>query len=290
MRKVGGGGLALSALLLSGSVVVAADPEPKAKPEVVTLGFAWPTVLGADVTYRWTRTSTGKPAQGVTVVGRLNVAPEGENLRVEYADWKREPTGRTATGEPPVAPEKLVDVVDKRGALVRIDGEAPALVKTVAARTWQMLVGSWAGVELKVGKEYVATVEGPVPVVPGGKLKTTLRFRVERLLDCPGSPVAKCVELKLRSEPDHKSMAKLAAAMTPGEKDKGAPNSSDILEGVEEATLVTEPDRLIPHRLTITKTVSLGRPSREDPDGRSQVDRTTWTYDYTAATGQAPAK
>ena len=143
-------------------------------------------------------------------------------------------------------------------------------------------MGSWAGVELQLGKEYVTTIESPVPLVPGGKVKTTLRLRAERFLDCPGAPGAKCVELKLRSEPDRKSLAKLAAALPAEPGTKADLKSTDLLSGVEEATLVTEPAGLIPHRLAVTKTVEL-RPSADEPENRSQVDRTTWTFDYPAA-------
>jgi hypothetical protein len=283
MRRVGLGALVLSAWIAAPLVVRAKD-EPKPKAEVVKLGFGWPAKLGADVTYRWTRTSTGKPAQGVTVVGRLNAAAEGETVRVELGSWRRDPSV-PASATPPVAPQKVANIVDKKGALLRVDGDAPALAKASAARTWQMLVGSWAGAELEVGKEYETTTEGPVPVVPGGKLKSTLRFRAERLLACPGRPAVRCVELKLRSEPDRRSLAKLVAAMTAQSGAKADLTKTDLksagLEGGEEVTLVTEPDRLIPYRLAVTKTVEL-RPSAADPERRSQVDRTTWTYDYPA--------
>jgi hypothetical protein len=283
MRMVGLRVVALGAVLgapLSSGAKEKTEQKPKG--EVVVFGFGWSGALGADVTYRWTRTSTGKPAQGVTVVGRLHVAAEGDGLRVEYGDWKREAAGSAAAAAPPVSPQKLANIVDKRGGLLRVDGEAPALAKANAARTWQMLVGSWAGAQLEVGKEYVQTLEGPVPLVPGGKLRSTVRFRAERLLDCPGNPALECVEVKLHSEPDRKSLAKLTSALSAqsGKKiDVKDAEDADV-GGVEEATLVTEPARLIPHRLVVTKTVEL-RPAAGEP--RSQVDRTTWTFDYPAA-------
>src|SRR5438045_4120502 len=95
--------------------------EQKPKGEVVVFGFGWPRALGADVTYRWTRTSTGKPAQGVTVVGRVNVASDGDGLRVEYGGWRREAVGPSAAAAPPVGPERVANIVDKKGALLRVD-------------------------------------------------------------------------------------------------------------------------------------------------------------------------
>jgi hypothetical protein len=289
MRAVGAGTAILSVLLGTGGAAAGKDKEEaattKPKVEVVTLGFGWPQTLGAEVTYRWTRTSTGKPAQGMTVIGHMSVATEGEALRVEYRDWR----AQTAAGAPDAPPNVLQNaaaVVDKKGALVRVDGPAPALLKAGTAHAWQLLVQSWAGVEVQLGKEYEVTNEGPVPVIAGGKLKRTLRFRAERFLDCPGAPGVRCVELKFHHQPDRRSLAKLTARLLvePGAKADGA--LADDLSGAAEATLVTEPDRLIPHRLTVTKTVEF-RPTKDDPEGRSQVDRATWTFDYPAAGGAA---
>ena len=95
-----------------------------------------------------------------------------------------------------------------------------------------------------------------------------------------GQLLARCVELKLRSQADRRSLAKLVAAL--GGQTGAKAETASLLGGVEEITLVTEPDRLIPHRLVVTKTVEL-RPSAADPQPRSQVDRTTWTYDYPAS-------
>jgi hypothetical protein len=291
MRVVGAGTAILSFLLGTAAVAVAKDkeeaPEAKPKVEVVKLGFAWPQALGADVTYRWTRTSTGKPAQGVTVVGKMNVATEGEATRVEYRDWQAEPSKAAATDAPPNYLQNAAPVVDKKGALVRVDGPAPALLKAGTVHAWQVLVQIWIGHELQVGKEYEVTNEGPVPVIPGGKMKRTIRFRAERLLDCPGTPGVRCVELKFHNQADRHSLARLTAALLAQSGKKVDASLTDALGGIEEATLVTEPGSLIPHRLTITKTLDF-RPTKDEPDGRSQVDRTTWTYDYPAAGGAPP--
>jgi hypothetical protein len=84
-------------------------------------------------------------------------------------------------------------------------------------------------------------------------------------------------------------MAKLANAITSPSDAKVDLKSTDVVGAVEETILVTEPAGLIPHRLAVTKTVEL-RGSPEDPQGRSQVDRTTWTYDYPSASGKAASQ
>jgi hypothetical protein len=294
---------------------------PKAKRDVLSLVFGWPDGLNADVTYQWTRSKPGKPQQALAMTARLTAAKQGETVRVALRDWKAQPIANAAPGKAAPSLEAITTVVDKKGMLVRIDGAIstgdstqvaasvartgerepganpgsdatkkvaqmiPALSRLQAERTWQMLVGSWTDVELEIGEEVETEVEGPMPSVPGlpgGTLKTKLRFRAERRLDCPGDPSKRCVELTTRSEADRESMAKLLEKMGIQSDAKDAGTAGD-LGAVEEIALVTEPDRLIPHRLDVTKTV--GR--RAQP---AQVDKTTWTFRYPAPSGPPPSK
>ena len=263
----------------------------KAKPDVVSLVFGWPDGLNADVTYRWTRSKPGKPEQALAMTARLTVARQGKTVRVAFRDWKAQPTANAAPGAAAPSLEAITTVVDTKGMFVRVDGTIsatmPALSRVQAERTWQMLVGSWTDVELEIGEDVETDVEGPMPSVPGlpgGTLKTKLRFRAERRLDCPDDPSKRCVELKTRSEADRESMAKLLGKMgvQAGAKDAG---TAGDLGAVEEIALVTEPDRLIPHRLDITKAVG-----RREGGPPAQLDRTTWTFRYAAPLGAPPSK
>jgi hypothetical protein len=264
---------------------------PKSKPDVVSLVFGWPDGLNADVTYRWTRSKPGKPEQALAMTARLTVSRQGETLRVAFRDWKAQPTANAAPGAAAPSLEAITTVVDTKGMFVRVDGTIsatmPALSRVQAERTWQMLVGSWTDVELEIGEDVETDVEGPMPSVPGlpgGTLKTKLRFRAERRLDCPDDPSKRCVELNTRSEADRESMTKLLEKMgvQAGAKDAG---TAGDLGAVEEIALVTEPDRLIPHRLDITK--AIGRREGGQP---AQLDRTTWTFRYAAPLGAPPSK
>lgn len=296
---------------------------PKAKPDVVSLVFGWPDGLNADVTYLWTRSKPGKPEQALAMTARLTVARQGETVRVAFRDWKAQPTANATPGAAVPSLESITTVVDTKGVFVRVDGAIsaddstrvaagvarprervsgsnagsdatkkvaqmiPALSRLQAERTWQMLVGSWTDVELEIGEDFETDVEGPMPSVPGlpgGTLKTKLRFRAERRLDCPDDPSKRCVELKTRSEADRESMAKLLEKMgiQAGAKDAG---TAGDLGAVESIALVTEPDRLIPHRLDITKAV--GRREGGQP---AQLDRTTWTFRYAAPPSAPPSK
>jgi hypothetical protein len=296
---------------------------PKAKPDVVSLAFGWPDGLNADVTYRWTRSKPGKPDQALAMTARLTVARQGEAVRVAFRDWKAQPTANASPGAAAPSLEAITTVVDTKGTFVRVDGTIsaddstrvaagvarareresganqgsgatkktaemiPALSRVQAERTWQMLVGSWTDVALEIGEDLETDVERRMPSVPGlpgGTLKTKLRFRAERRLDCPDDPSKRCVELKTRSEADRDSMAKLLEKMGIQAGAKDAVTASD-LTAVEEIELVTEPDRLIPHRLNITKVV--GRREGGQP---AQLDRTTWTFRYAVPPGAPPSK
>jgi hypothetical protein len=300
-------------LLLSSPAWAKAKGKSRAKhrSEVVALKFGWPADLTGNVSYRWERTKAGKPPLGTALSAHLVVASEGRNLRVAYRDWKREPADNATAGGPVTNLERMVTIVDRNGALVRVDSKVsaddafkvastspggarlgadakkqvaemiPALTEQATAKTWDMLVGAWAGVELEIGAELESDDEGPVPLVPGATLKTHLRIRAERFLDCPGRPGKRCVELKLRSEPDPESLAKAAESLGAkfGTKGLGAGDMS----AVEEFTLVTEPDRLIPHLLDVTRTVGARAASPGGAPPSPQIDHTTWTFDYPPA-------
>jgi hypothetical protein len=220
----------------------------KATPDGVALVFGWPDGLNADVTYRWTRSKAGKPEQALAMTARLTVARQGETVRVAFRDWNAQPMANAApsaaapsleaitpssTGKgcsfastgrsQPTTPRGSRQALHAPGNVspARIPGRRaeegaqmiPALSRVQAERTWQTLVGSWTDVELKIGEDFETDVEGLMPGLPGGTLKTKLRIRAERRLDCPDDPSKRCVELKTRSEADRESMVKLRDKM-----------------------------------------------------------------------------
>jgi hypothetical protein len=298
---------ALALTLLCGAAWAREKGKPRPKADVVALRFGWPTDLSANVTYRWTRTQTGKPTQATALAARLTVAAEGRTLRVAYRDWKPEPSDGPSAGASLPSLEKISTIVDRKGAFVRVDGAVsagdstriaatakgdknlgaeamnqvaqliPTLFQQNLEQTWEMTAGSWAGVELAIGQALETDDEGPVPLVPGATLKTHLRVQAERRLECPGDPGKRCVELRLRSEPDRDSLAKVVEQMSAKFGTKGPGASAADLSTVEEVTLVTRPEGLIPYRLDITKTIGL------HGGGRARVDTTSWTYSYPTA-------
>jgi hypothetical protein len=286
-----------------------AKPKPRSKPDVVALRFGWPDGLGANVTHEWIRSSPGKPTQTESMTARLVVGSEGQTLRVAFRDWQT-----SAGGAPAPSLNKMTTVVDKDGTLVRVDGRVspgeamdlakggggsklgaaasqkaadalPVLIQQRVENTWQMLVGTWAGGELELGADYETEDEVPVPLVPGTTLKTKFRLRAERRLDCPGDAAKRCVELRFRSEPDRERLKEVVEKLGVKFGTKGLGDVGE-LGGGQEFTLVTEPERLIPHRLEITKTVELRTGSSSHPGRGPQVDRTTWTFEYPRAAGK----
>src|SRR5262245_14119438 len=119
---------ALALLVLLGAAAWAkGKSKRKSKPDVVSMAFGWPSDRGAQVSYKWTRTGPGNPAEAISLAARLTVATEGELLRVGYRDWRAEPA---LSPMPPGASlpsfEKMATIVDKKGALVRVDGSITA--------------------------------------------------------------------------------------------------------------------------------------------------------------------
>jgi hypothetical protein len=296
-------GVVVALALLAAQAWAKPKGKAKARPkaDTVALGFGWPDGLGANVTHDWTRTDPRKPTKSESMTARLVVAAEGQTVRVAFRDWQV-PAG----GQPAPSLNKLSVVVDKAGTLVRVDGKVspeeatrlaggrqqaadilPVLIQQNAENTWQMLVGTWAGAELELGAEYETGDEVPSPLFPEARLKRKLRFGAERRLPCPGDTAKRCIELKLHSEPEPASLKKVVEKL--GAK-FGAKGLGDVGQlGVTQAfTLVTEPERLIPHRLEIVKTVEL----RAEPPAESgrQVDRTIWTFAYARAGGPPAAK
>ncbi len=283
----------------------------------VTFRFAWPDPLAAEVQYRRSRQRTGRPLTETSLRGRLLAQTRGSEIRVGYRDW------RSVDGvplDPLVEAAGWVEtVVTPGGAFVRMDGiepaleamratmqsappearpmlerlekMAPALLAKEGSETWSMLVQFWHGNDLDVGEDYQSDSEMPVAVVPGEKVRLRARIRVERRLAC-ASGGGSCVEARMRSEPDPQDVARVMKRIV-GELGLPAAQLQQVLgemAAVTEVVLVTEPARLIPHRLEKTRTVRVA-PGLGAPKGVSPVegrDTSVWTFTYPAAPTTAP--
>jgi hypothetical protein len=284
----------------------AADAAPAApRPKIVALRFAWPRDLAADVTYARSRTQQGKPAAGLELRGKLAVAARGEDLVVRYQGW----TGGDGDAAAAVrATEKVALVVGEDGRVRSVDGVAdavegmrklpafsgdapatkkalelaPQLVEKEARETWALLVGFWSENDLELSEAYETESEVAVPLVPGLTVRIRVEVRATRWVDCPGPKGGRCVELKMRSQPDREDAAKVVNALMErlGVPRQAVQGALGELAVVTDATVITEPSTLVPHRLEIRKTGEATGPGGETI---SRVDAQTWTYAYPAA-------
>lgn len=306
----------LAALLLSAALAApapaadprAADAAPGApRPATVALRFAWPGGLAADVDYARTRTQTGRDPVALRLKGKLAATARGGKLAVRYHGW----TG--AEGEAAAlirAAEKVVVVVGEDGRAEAVEGLAesvaalrklpgfsedtpqmrkvlelaPGSIEKESRELWAVLVGFWTENDLDVGEPYQMDQEVPVPALPGSSVRLKIEARATRWLDCPGPQKGRCVELTMRSRPDPEDVAKLVTGLM---EKLGAPKQAvqgalGELATVTDATLVTEPTTLVPHRLVLERTADLTGPGGET---LSRVDEQRWSYAY-----PAPAK
>ncbi len=284
----------------------------KAGAEVLGLRFAWPESGESKVTHTKVKRQTGKPEEKFTVRYTSRAEKKG-------GEWRLSTSGTTWEGAAPLPPElaeegiraqeKVVMVVSADLAQVRLEGAealdpvfqkmlaganvpeaqrqrivemAHAAALAEANEMWALAVGFWNGAELAFGKVLTRDSEGELPVAPGTTVKFQLRFSARRRVACAGEPQPRCVELSLRSVPDPKALKpaleRFVASLAPA----GQSPPKGLFEKVaveNELVLVTEPDTLLPHRLTWTKTArvrSLGK-------DQETLDRSDYRYEYAAA-------
>ncbi len=297
-------------------------PAPPARgPEVVTLRFAWPADLDAQVSYRRTRQRTGAPAAVFTARWLQRAARDA-------AGWRIDTSGMRWEGEAPfpieVAEEALraseqvalrigpggefLDLENAealRPVLARFYDEAgvpaaqaeravalaEAAARAEARELWNLGVGFWIDAELALGEPYVMQGEAELPLLPGVRADQSVEFRVRRRVPCEaGERAPRCVEVLLRSTPDAAALRRSARALVArlaGERAEAAQEDARAaaVSAESELVLVTDPATLLPRRMVWTRAVRL---DAEDPDapGVEQLERREYDYRYPA---RAPA-
>lgn len=299
--------LALSATLALGLAATAAAADS------VTFRFDWPDALVAQVEATRTRTGPGRAPIANTLRGRLEAEVRGAERRVGFRDW-RLVGPETAAGLDPLvaAVGRITTVTTRSGAFTRVEGIepaletmralwrdarpearptlerleqlAPAMLTKEASELWAMLVELWDGKVLDVGDEYEIESRVPVAVLPGEAVRVVARVRVERRLACPGG--GSCVEARMRSEPDGKDLERMAKRLF-AELKLPAQVSAMLgeLSAVTEIVLVTEPARLVPHRLEKVRTMRSARSAGSPAEAAAgeRRDATVYTFTYAAA-------
>jgi hypothetical protein len=161
-----------------------------------------------------------------------------------------------------------------------------AFVTSTAAEQWNAVVGAWLGAELEVGEQYTYSEKQPVPVFPGQQVLMHYTFSATRLSPCRrGGTKRTCAELEMRSTADAEDTKAIIQSVVSSLAGKQLPQTPvfKTLEVENVVQLVTEPDGLVPHACTVTRTVK----GTISVDGRDQhveqVDETTVTYTYPAS-------
>lgn len=157
----------------------------------------------------------------------------------------------------------------------------------LASQHWNALVGTWGGADLEVGAAYELETEEPLPML--GNVLVPFRYELgaSTRLPCePNGADLDCVELILRSYPDPEALqphleafvdrmlhAAGAGAGTP-------PLSYKQLSIENEVVVVTEPETLLPHALTVSRVVDavLKVGGVEQVGAEYQLTRYTFTY------------
>jgi hypothetical protein len=300
--------------------VPAVAQERSSPVDTVRLRFAWPVGTRAQVEttrYRERVAETSDTTLGRASY-QMSVTSHPDGLLISHDNFVFPALGPTSTNLQAVAERigALVPqyVVDGEGAFVRIHdvnrmkalldsmmtqllgpidpGPARQTLESMlstealtglAAQDWNAIVGMWAGADLELGEVYEMEERTPLPMVPGAVVPMVSEFSIEGRTSCvEGGSDRNCVEIQLVAEPDADSMKQALTRFM--QRLASDPSLGGI--GFEElqvesgVILITEPGTLLPHRVTLSRTVS-GVVSGGGQRGKiSQVDVKTFKYTY----------
>jgi hypothetical protein len=296
-------------------------------PKLVRLRFDWPASTEVQATQRRTRTRTGHAPVTTTTRFTQRLERREGTLRISTS-------GTTWEGDAPYpgspaavegvlrAAERVMQVVSPEGefrglegvealrpALSRVlEGSVPpeqleraltfaeASMQLQAQEMWNLAVGFWIGADLELGERYVMRTEAEVPLAQT-LAEFEQEFSVRRRVPCSARDHdERCVEVTLRSAPDPAALPALARGVVA----QLAPEASGAVEALRglvmenELLLVTEPARLLPHRVVWTRTIrgTLGAAEGAGGEPRllEQVDRHEADYRYDAPRKKPPRK
>jgi hypothetical protein len=265
----------------------------------VRLTFAWPPDLRLRVALDH-REWRGREERRARYAHRVVVAPEGRWLRVSVRDAEAE--GDTPGLELNLALNETLDqVVAADGSYVRTEGLERALellgaddeearatsrqaLERVAELDWELLVGAWADRALRPGRPEPRAFPGAVPLLPSVPALLDVEATLAGRVACEeGEAAAACVELVWRASPGPRARAAAVERLL-GSREAGAPPLDvEGLQASAEARLVTEPDTLVPHRLTVREELRLAV-RQPGGDVEEVVDRSEDRYRFARET------
>jgi hypothetical protein len=153
------------------------------------------------------------------------------------------------------------------------------VLRATAEVQWNALVGTWLGSTFEPGESYSIDLEGELPLAPGQKFVMTTTYRLVREVDCRrAGRKRRCVELESVARPKDESLSQAIETFA-----KRASGDPDVLSHeplgapvVEIKTrLVTEPDTLVPHEVTVERRISDDKAS-----GLLMREETVYRFSY----------
>lgn len=264
--------LVRSISLLGSLALACAHPGGAARPDgagsgPVELKFGWPDGFQSHVLIAHESRRSGAEATGLIARQRMVAEKQGSEIRVSTRDV-------AARGNEPDLEsivkinEALVQVVAPDGRFRRAEGldQALASIKTATpeerdkarqalirstAFDWELMVGAWAGEKLEPDQLKRKRLQGYVPHIVAVEALLDVEYGVEGRVPCTEQETARrCVQLSYRASlapEDRSATLERLQRITISEAEKATPE--DVHADIE-LLLVTEPETLIPHRMT----------------------------------------
>ena len=153
-----------------------------------------------------------------------------------------------------------------------------------AAEQWNAVAGTWVGADWELGESYLASMEEPVPMLPGFNMPMDYEFSASERLPCTaGAKSAACVKLELYSAPDTANLRKFVGEFMAklGPQGKEVASALQNMSVENEIVLVAEPRSLRPHTITRVKRVIVHAADKGKPVVMNRrIDIRTARYRY----------
>jgi hypothetical protein len=241
----------------------------------VALSFGWPDGFQMRVTLRHEGRRTGEEPTRTVVRHLVAAERRGDELWI----FNRESQGEGDDADLELSlriGEAMVQVVGMDGAFRRAEGTDAALrllesagadINREAARTalarmaaedWELTAGAWRGQGLQEGQPRRKRFDGIVPLMPGVPATLDVEYGLAGRVPCgEGAPERRCVALFYRGGPATGERTAVLLRLRSGAQRKSEDAYIEDVSGSFEATLVTEPETLVPHRLTVREELRL---------------------------------
>lgn len=252
-------------------------PKGGAAPGAAALRFAWPEGFQTRVLLRHESRRSGQAPAHAVVRHLIVTEARGKEIWI----FNRETQGE---GDEPGLDvnlrigEAVIQVVAPDGTFLRAEGLDEALaflpdtdaagrekarkaLARLTAEDWELTAGAWRGRRLEEGAAVRTQGEASVPLLPGLAAAMEVELLLQGRVACEeGEAEARCVQLSYRAEPAASAkpalLEQIRAGMASGVGDSEVPLLQDF-SASRTATLVAEPETLVPHRLSLREEMTL---------------------------------